>query len=77
MSTGRRLSCCLSFDFDAMSGWIGSVRTNNPSAISRGEFGAVALPRILKLLRSNDIHATFFVPGHTAYAYPELVRDCV
>ena len=75
MSTGRRLSCCLSFDFDAMSGWIGSVRTNNPSAISRGEFGAVALPRILKLLRSNDIRATFFVPGHTAYAYPELVHQ--
>jgi peptidoglycan/xylan/chitin deacetylase (PgdA/CDA1 family) len=58
-----------------MSGWIGSVRSNNPSAISRGEFGAVALPRILKLLRDNDIRATFFVPGHTVYAYPDLIEQ--
>ena len=31
-----RLSCCITFDFDAMSSWIGSMKTNNPSMISRG-----------------------------------------
>jgi peptidoglycan/xylan/chitin deacetylase (PgdA/CDA1 family) len=69
----RRLSVCLSFDFDAMSVWIAS--TDNPATISRGEFGAVAVPRILALLERRHVRATFFVPGHTALAYPELVRE--
>jgi peptidoglycan/xylan/chitin deacetylase (PgdA/CDA1 family) len=68
-----RLTVCLTFDFDAMSPWV--RRTNNPSAISRGEFGAVAVPRILDLLRTYDARATFFTPGHTALAYPELMAD--
>ena len=46
----------------------------NVAALSRGEFGAVAVPRILELLERHDIPATFFVPGHTALAYPDLVR---
>lgn len=71
--TERKLSCCITFDFDAMSSWIGSLKTNNPSMISRGQFGAVALPRILRLLEERGIRATFAVPGHTAYAYPRLI----
>lgn len=71
------LSCCLTFDFDGPSSWIGSVRTTNPSAISRGEFGAVALPRVLSLLEKHSIRATFFVPGHTVHAYTDLVRRIV
>ena len=67
-----RLSVCLSFDFDAMSVWIAS--TNNPATISRGEFGAVAVPRILELLARHGMAATFFIPGHTALAYPDEVR---
>jgi peptidoglycan/xylan/chitin deacetylase (PgdA/CDA1 family) len=47
----------------------------NTAALSRGEFGAVAVPRILALLERRGIPATFFVPGHTALAYPELVRE--
>lgn len=69
-----RLSCALTFDFDAMSLWIGSMRSNNPSMISRGEFGAVATPRILDLLRRRGIRASWCVPGHTALAYPDLIR---
>jgi peptidoglycan/xylan/chitin deacetylase (PgdA/CDA1 family) len=69
-----RLSCAITFDFDAMSVWIGSMRSQNPSMISRGEFGAVATPRILDLLRRRRMRATWCVPGHTALAYPDLVR---
>lgn len=69
-----KLSCCVTFDFDAMSSWIGSMKSNNPSMISRGQFGAVAIPRLLALLENFKIPATFAVPGHTAYAYPKLVE---
>jgi peptidoglycan/xylan/chitin deacetylase (PgdA/CDA1 family) len=72
--TNPRLSVGLTFDFDAMSVWVGSLQSNNPAQISRGEFGAVAVPRILKLLAKHDVLATFFIPGHTVLAYPDLVR---
>lgn len=71
----RLLSCCISFDFDAMSSWIGTVKSNNPSMISRGQFGAVALPRLLRLLAERKVRASFAVPGHTAYAYPRLIEQ--
>jgi peptidoglycan/xylan/chitin deacetylase (PgdA/CDA1 family) len=56
-----------------MSVWIAD--TDNPATISRGEFGAVAIERILRLLQHHGARATFFVPGHTALAYPFLVRE--
>jgi peptidoglycan-N-acetylglucosamine deacetylase len=74
MTPEHRLSCCLTFDFDAMSLWIGGIKTNNPSMISRGEFGAVAVPRILDLLGRHGTRGTFCIPGHTAHAYPDLAR---
>jgi len=67
-------ACALTFDFDAMSVWLGSYKTRNPSMISRGEFGAVAVPRILALLAKHKLPATFCVPGHTALAYPDLAK---
>jgi peptidoglycan-N-acetylglucosamine deacetylase len=68
------LNCALTFDFDAMSVWIGSYKSRNPSMVSRGEFGAVAVPRILDLLKKHKITATFCIPGHTALAYPDIVK---
>lgn len=68
---------CLTFDFDAISLWIGPHAARSPSAISRGEFGAVGCRRILRLLERESVPATFFITGHTAETYPELVREIV
>jgi peptidoglycan-N-acetylglucosamine deacetylase len=65
---------CLSFDFDGPSLWI-QRRQTTPTPISRGEFGAVAVPRILQLLARRALTATFFVPGHTIETYPEVCRS--
>jgi peptidoglycan/xylan/chitin deacetylase (PgdA/CDA1 family) len=70
-----RATVCLTFDFDAISLWIGPFGATSPSMISRGEFGAVGARRLLALLDREQIPATFFVTGHTADTYPEIVRD--
>jgi peptidoglycan/xylan/chitin deacetylase (PgdA/CDA1 family) len=72
--TEHRATVCLSFDFDAISLWIGPMGATSPSMISRGEFGVVGVERILRLLDRFGIAATFFVPGHTAETYPDAVR---
>lgn len=59
----------IGFDFDAMSGFISRGLTS-PTPISRGEFGPVAVPRILDLLKKYNIRASWFVPGHTLETYP-------
>ena len=64
---------CLTFDFDAMSSWIAAGMTS-PGPISRGEFGAHAVPRLLRMLEQRELPATWFVPGHTAETYPDLCR---
>ncbi len=64
---------CLSFDFDGPSLWM-QRRMTSPTPISRGEFGAVAVPRILRLLEQRGIPSTFFIPGHTIESYPDQCR---
>jgi peptidoglycan/xylan/chitin deacetylase (PgdA/CDA1 family) len=60
---------CLTFDFDTMSGFIARGLTT-PTALSRGEFGARASPRILAFLQSWGIRSTWFTPGFTIETYP-------
>jgi len=61
---------CLSFDFDAMSGFIARGMTS-PTPLSRGEFGAdVGAPRILALLKKYRIPSSWYIPGHTLETYP-------
>jgi peptidoglycan/xylan/chitin deacetylase (PgdA/CDA1 family) len=73
MSKPRRHLVCLTFDFDAISGFI-ARGTPTPSAISRGEFGPrVAAPRLLKMLGERNLQTTWFVPGHTAETFPDAV----
>ena len=64
---------CLTFDFDALSGFIARGLTT-PTPISRGEFGAVAAIRLLDLLKRYQIPSTWFIPGHTIETYPEACR---
>jgi peptidoglycan/xylan/chitin deacetylase (PgdA/CDA1 family) len=63
----------ISFDFDAMSGFISRGLTS-PTPISRGEFGPVAVPRILALLKKYKVASSWFVPGHTLETYPDECR---
>jgi peptidoglycan/xylan/chitin deacetylase (PgdA/CDA1 family) len=62
---------CLSFDFDGPSLWVMRKMTS-ATPVSRGEFGAVAVPRILDLLARRGIPSTFFIPGHTIETYPDV-----
>ena len=74
MSSRAACAVCLTFDFDAMSIWL-NLKERSPTSISRGEFGArVGILRILTLLDKHEVETTFFVPGHTADTYPEIVR---
>jgi peptidoglycan/xylan/chitin deacetylase (PgdA/CDA1 family) len=68
---------CLTFDFDAISGFI-ARGTLTPSAISRGEFGPrVAAPRLLALMKKYRIKSSWYVPGHTIETFPEAVKTVV
>ena len=64
----------ISFDFDAMSGFIARGMTS-PTPIPRGEFGALAIPRILALLAKYRVQSSFFSPGHTLETYPAQCRQ--
>jgi len=67
---------CLSFDFDGPSLWMMRKMTT-AAPVSRGEFGAVAVPRILRLLAARELPATFFIPGHTIETYPDICKMIV
>ena len=68
---------CLTFDFDAMSGFIARGQTT-ASWISRGEFGPrVGAPRLLALFRKQHIESSWYVPGHTIETYPDAVKAVV
>ena len=70
------IKVCLSFDFDAISIWVGPKKTRSPNLISRGEFGArVGAERMLKLLTDEGIPSTWFIPGHTIDTFPEICRE--
>lgn len=75
----KNITVCISFDFDAISVWLGAFGQSTPTIVSRGEFGAnVATPRILQMLEEEQIDSTWFIPGLDAETYPDMckrVRD--
>ena len=65
---------CLTFDFDALSGFIARGQVG-PSWLSRGEFGPrVAAPRLLALFARYGMRTSWYVPGHTIESFPEAVK---
>ena len=65
---------CLTFDFDALSGFIARGQVG-PSWLSRGEFRPrVAAPRLLALFARYGIRTSWYVPGHTIESFPEAVK---
>ena len=52
----KRLLACVTFDVDAMSGLVARGLTS-ATPVSRGEFDAVAVPRILKTGKAAGILA--------------------
>ena len=67
---------CLTFDFDAMSGFAARGLTT-PTPVSRGEFGAIGAVRILDLLSRHDIPTTWFITGVTMGTYPAVCERIV
>ena len=67
---------CLTFDFDTQSGFIARGMTT-PTPLSRGEFGLIGARRILGLLKSQGIKATWFVPGFTIESHPAACEAVV
>ncbi|WP_104190448.1 polysaccharide deacetylase [Cryobacterium sp. Y82] len=70
----KKSSVCVTFDFDAISLWL-ARKMDTPGPVSRGEFGAHAIPRILRALDARGIPSTFFIPGHTAETYRAQCLD--
>jgi peptidoglycan-N-acetylglucosamine deacetylase len=70
----KNVKVALTFDFDTCCVWIGTLGATSPSMISRGEFGPKACRRILEMLDRFGVQSTFFVPGHSALAFPEPTR---
>jgi peptidoglycan/xylan/chitin deacetylase (PgdA/CDA1 family) len=74
---GHRAALILTFDIDAESCMLAEGRryAAHPNVMSHQAFGPlVGVPRILDMLKTEQVRATFFVPGVTACRYPELIR---
>jgi peptidoglycan/xylan/chitin deacetylase (PgdA/CDA1 family) len=67
---------CLTFDFDTQSAFIARGMTT-PTPLSRGEFGLVAAPRILAMLKARAIRATWFIPGFTIESHARACEAVV
>jgi peptidoglycan/xylan/chitin deacetylase (PgdA/CDA1 family) len=75
---GCQSAATLTFDFDAEELWIGedAVNASRPVVLSMGTYGAkVAIPEIIRILRSYGTPATFFVPGKVAERHREAVSQ--
>ncbi|KAF3009399.1 hypothetical protein E8E14_009408 [Neopestalotiopsis sp. 37M] len=77
-----KVKVCLSFDFDAVSHWLGTGchPDNNMADYSSGIFaGQVGSIRLLNMLKKKNVadKVTWFIPGHTIETFPASVRAVV
>lgn len=78
----RRMRICLSVDFDALSGYLGTGHApeNTMADYSAGVLSAnVGVGRLLKLFAKHDISdkLTWFIPGHSMETFPEQTAAVV
>lgn len=71
---------CLSVDFDALSGYLGTGHTpeNTLSDYSAGLLSAnVGVPRLLRLFAKHRIsdNVTWFIPGHSIETFPDRAAE--
>lgn len=76
----RRLRICLSIDFDALSGYLGTGHdpANTLSDYSAGVFSAnVGVGRLLRLFRKHGVSdkVTWFIPGHSLETFPAQTQE--
>lgn len=74
---GARCAVMLTFDFDAETLWLSRDPDNarRPGVLSQGVYGGkTGVPKILELLREEELKATFFIPGWTAEKYVDRVE---
>ncbi len=81
-SRRRRVKVALSFDFDAVSHWLGTGchPDNNMADYSSGIFaGQVGAFRLLNMLKKCGVadKVTWFIPGHTIETFPAAVQAVV
>ena len=77
---GKTSAACFTFDVDAESAVLGAdpTQASRMSVMSHQAYGPlVGVPRILTILKRFGVRSTFFVPGYTAYRYPDVVRSIV
>ncbi|MDO5351061.1 MAG: polysaccharide deacetylase family protein, partial [Lachnospiraceae bacterium] len=74
----KRIAVMLAFDLDAETMWTtrGDGNADHITNLSRGAYGPKqGVPRILDMLDTWKIRATFFIPGIIAEKYPDVVRE--
>ena len=74
----KRIAVMMAFDLDAETMWTthGDGSTAHMTNLSRGAYGPKqGVPRILNMLDSHQVKATFFIPGVVAEHYPEVVKE--
>lgn len=74
----KRIAVMLAFDLDAETMWTtrGDGNADHITNLSRGAYGPKqGIPRILDMLDTWKIRATFFIPGIIAEKYPDVVRE--
>jgi peptidoglycan-N-acetylglucosamine deacetylase len=77
---GAEVCVSLTFDVDAESAQLrrGPAVGAKMTTLSAARYGPVrGLPRILDLLRSRSVPATFYVPGDTAERHPGALKSIV
>ena len=75
---GKKCAAFITVNLSAEFFWISLDKKalDMPKTLSLGQYGMThGLPRLLDMLDEFHIKAAFFVPGRTAKAYPEKIKE--